>query len=96
MVGITTVRSRFRLQQKEGVVEMTDATKNQVSWILWPFYAVWKTLTFILGVTGRILCAILGLAMMAAGVGLSLSIVGAVVGIPLATFGFLLAVRALF
>lgn len=75
---------------------MTNATENQVPWILWPFYAVWKMLTFILNVTGRIFCAILGLIMMAAGVGLSLSIVGAVAGIPLAAFGFLLAVRALF
>ena len=75
---------------------MTDTTENQVPWILWPFYAIWKMLTFILTVTGRILCAILGLAMMAAGVGLSLSIVGAVVGVPLAAFGFLLVVRALF
>ena len=75
---------------------MTDTTENQVPWILWPFYAVWKILTFILNVTGRILCAIVGLAMMAAGVALSLSIVGAIVGVPLATFGFLLTVRALF
>ncbi len=75
---------------------MTHSTENQVPWILWPFYAIWKVLTFILGVTGRILCAILGLALMAAGVGLTLSIVGAIVGVPLASFGFLLTVRALF
>jgi len=75
---------------------MTNSTESQVPWILWPFYAVWKGLTFILNVTGRILSAVLGLALMAAGVGLSLSIVGAVVGVPLAAFGFLLAVRALF
>ena len=75
---------------------MTDSTENRVPWLLWPFYAVWKMLTFVLNVTGRILCAILGLAMMVAGVGLSLSIVGAVVGVPLAAFGFLLVVRALF
>jgi hypothetical protein len=75
---------------------MTDSTENQVPWLLWPFYAVWKLLTFILSVTGRILCALLGMILMAAGVGLSLSIVGAVIGVPLASFGFLLVVRALF
>ena len=75
---------------------MTDSTKNRVPWILWPFYAVWKLVTIILELTGRILCALLGLAMMAAGVAISLSVVGAVIGIPLAAFGFLLAVRALF
>ena len=75
---------------------MTDSTESQVPWILWPFYALWKMLSFILNVTGRIICVFLGLALMAAGVGLSLSIIGAVIGVPLAAFGFLLTVRALF
>ena len=75
---------------------MTDSTESQVPWILWPFHATWKLLTFILNVSGRILCAILGIGLMAAGVGLSLTIIGAVAGVPLAAFGFLLAVRALF
>lgn len=75
---------------------MTDSTESQVPWILWPFYAVWKLLTFILNITGRILCAVFGLVLMTVGVALSVSIVGAVVGVPLASFGFLLAARALF
>ena len=75
---------------------MTGSAERQVPWILWPFHAIWKLLTFILNVTGRILCAILGIVLMAAGVGLSLTIIGAVAGVPLAAFGFLLAVRALF
>jgi len=75
---------------------MNDATESQVPWILWPFYALWKTLTFILNVTGRIICAIVGLALMVVGVAISMSIVGAIIGIPLASFGFLMTVRALF
>ena len=75
---------------------MTDSTPSRVPWILWPFYALWKLLTLILGITGRILCALLGLVLMAAGVAISLSVIGAVLGIPLAAFGFLLAVRSLF
>jgi hypothetical protein len=75
---------------------MNATTETRVPWILWPFYAVWKLVTLILTITGRILCAILGIAMMTAGVAISLSVVGAIVGIPLAAFGFLLAVRALF
>jgi len=75
---------------------MSDTTESQVPWILWPFYAIWKILTFILNVTGRIICAIVGLALMVFGVAISMSIVGAIVGIPLAMFGFLLTVRALF
>jgi len=75
---------------------MNDTTESQVPWILWPFYALWKLLTLILNITGRIICAILGLMLMVAGVAISLSIVGAIIGVPLAAFGFLLAVRALF
>lgn len=69
---------------------------RQIPWLLWPFYAIWRLLTLILGITGRIICAILGLALMAAGVAVTLSIVAAPIGIPLAVFGFLLLIRALF
>jgi len=75
---------------------MNESTEGQVPWILWPFYAIWKFLTFVLNVCGRILCAIFGLLLMVTGVAVSLSIVGAIIGIPLASFGFLLTVRALF
>ena len=64
--------------------------------LLWPFYAVWRLLTIILAITGRIICAILGLALMAAGVAITISIVAAPIGIPVIVFGFLLLIRALF
>jgi hypothetical protein len=69
---------------------------RQIPWLLWPFYAIWRLLTLILEVTGRIICGVLGLALMAAGVAVTLSIVAAPIGIPLAVFGFLLLIRALF
>jgi hypothetical protein len=69
---------------------------RQIPWLLWPFYAIWRLLTLVLGITGRIICAVLGLALMAAGVAVTLSIVAAPIGIPLAVFGFLLLIRALF
>ena len=75
---------------------MNDSSESQVPWILWPFYAIWKLLTLILNILGRILCALLGIALMMAGVAVSLSIIGAPLGIPLAAFGFLLTIRALF
>jgi len=75
---------------------MSNSAERHIPWILWPFYAVWKLLTFILNITGRIICALLGLALMAVGVAVSLSIIGAIVGIPLVAFGFLMTVRALF
>ncbi len=75
---------------------MNDPTESQVPWILWPFYAIWKLLTLILEIFGRILCALLGIALMMTGVAVSLSVIGAPLGIPLAAFGFLLTIRALF
>lgn len=69
---------------------------RQIPWLLWPFYAIWRLLTLILEITGRIICAVLGLALMAAGVAVTLSIVAAPIGIPVAVFGFLLLIRALF
>jgi hypothetical protein len=75
---------------------MSDNDDKQIPWILWPFYAVWRLLTFILELTGRIICAVAGLALMAAGVAITVTVVAAPIGIPMAAFGFLLLVRALF
>ena len=75
---------------------MSDSPGKGVPLLLWPFYAIWRFLTFILTMVGRLLCGVLGLGLMAAGVGVSLSVVGAPLGIPLAAVGFLLLVRALF
>jgi len=75
---------------------MSAGPGNNVPLLLWPMYALWRLLTFILSVTGRVICAILGIALMMSGVAISLSIIGAPVGIPLAALGFLLVVRALF
>lgn len=75
---------------------MNDSTQSNVPILLWPFYAMWRLLTFILNVIGRLLCALLGIALMVAGVAIALSIVGAPFGIPLSALGFLLLMRALF
>ncbi len=71
-------------------------TERRVPILLWPFYAIWRFLTFILNVVGRLLCAFLGIALMFAGVAVTLSVVGAPVGIPFAALGFLLLIRAVF
>ncbi len=64
--------------------------------LLWPFVALWDLVTFILGLTGRLVGATIGLVLMIVGLLVSLTVVGAIVGIPLAIFGFLLMVRCLF
>ena len=71
-------------------------SERRVPWFLWPFYALWRLLTFILSATGRLICALLGIALLIVGVTLSLSVVGAPLGIPLAILGFLLLLRAVF
>ena len=75
---------------------MNGSADRHVPWLLWPFYALWRLLTLILGLTGRLLSVILGIGLMAAGVAIALSVVGAPLGVPLAALGFLLLVRALF
>lgn len=75
---------------------MNDFADRSIPWLLWPFYALWRLLTFILGLIGRLLSALLGLGLMVAGVAITLSVAGAPLGIPLTALGFLLLVRALF
>lgn len=75
---------------------MNDSTQSHVPVLLWPFYAVWRLLTFILTVIGRLVCAFLGIGLMVMGVAITLSVVGAPLGIPLASLGFLLLIRAFF
>ena len=64
--------------------------------LLWPFYAIWRLLTFIVEMVGRLICALIGLALMAAGTAITITILAAPIGIPIAAVGFLLLVRAVF
>ena len=75
---------------------MNEPTETHVPVLLWPFYAVWRLLSLVLSIVGRLLCSILGIAITIAGVVITMSVVGAPLGIPLASLGFLLLVRALF
>lgn len=74
---------------------MSDSDRD-VPILLWPFYAIWRLLTFVLKLVGRIVCALIGVAFMAAGVAITITVLAAPIGIPLAAFGFLLVIRALF
>ena len=75
---------------------MSDTNENRVPFLLWPFYSIWRLLTLVLSIVGRLLCALLGLIVMIGGVLITMSVVGAPVGIPLAALGFLLLIRAIF
>lgn len=73
-----------------------EKESKQVPVLLWPFYAIWRLVAFILEITGRILGVILGLVLLILGTLLSLTLVGAVLGIPLMILGMLLMLRGLF
>jgi hypothetical protein len=70
--------------------------KRHVPWILMPFYAIWLLIVFIVEFAGRIVGAMLGLALMVVGIVATLTVVGAIVGIPLLIIGFLLMLRSIF
>ena len=74
----------------------TNKEERHVPFLLWPFYAIWRILSFFLELTGRVLGVILGLILVIAGIIVSLTIVGAVIGIPLAMLGIMLMIRGLF
>ncbi|MGD8603506.1 MAG: hypothetical protein PVF49_02925 [Anaerolineales bacterium] len=65
-------------------------------WFFWPFIAIWRLLTWILELTGRMVVVIVGLVLILVGTLLSLTVIGAAVGIPVGVFGILLVLRGLF
>jgi hypothetical protein len=74
----------------------TTAASNSIPWYLWPFWAIWRLLTFFVSLTGRLIAVILGLVFMIVGAIVSLTVIGAVIGIPLIVIGFLLVLRGFF
>ncbi len=75
------------------IAAMSD---RDVPILLWPFYAIWRLLTFMVELVGRLICALIGLGLMAAGTAATITVVAAPIGIPIAAVGFLLLVRAVF
>ena len=73
-----------------------EAERRDVPLLLWPFYAIWRLIGFILELTGRLLGIVLGLVLVIVGIIVSLTVVGAIVGIPLAVLGVMLMIRGLF
>jgi hypothetical protein len=75
---------------------VVQSSVRSTPWLFWPFVMLWRLVTWILGLTGRVLALILGVVLMVIGVLISLTIVGAILGLPLAILGFLLVLRGLF
>jgi hypothetical protein len=75
---------------------MSSETERKVPLLLWPFWAIWRLLTLILNLTGRLIAVILGLVLMVVGAILIITIVALPIGIPVAVIGFLMVLRGLF
>ncbi|NMC53668.1 MAG: hypothetical protein GYA48_08540 [Chloroflexi bacterium] len=75
---------------------MSKEKRAKTPWYLWPFVALWDLLAFILSLTGRLVGAILGMALMIVGLVLTVTIIASPVGIPILIVGFLIVLRSLF
>jgi len=75
---------------------MANRQERKSPWFLWPFVVLWDLLTFVLNLTGRVVAAVLGLALMIVGIVLTVTLIAAPVGIPLIILGFMLMLRGLF
>ena len=77
-------------------MSQASMTADRVPWYLWPFYAIWRLLTWIVKLTGRLIAVILGFTLIIIGAILSITVILLPLGIPMIMFGFLLAMRGLF
>jgi hypothetical protein len=70
--------------------------KSKTPWVLWPFVALWRLVSGIFKLVGRVVAITLGIILLLVGVVLCLTVIGLVVGIPMVIFGLLLILRGLF
>jgi len=75
---------------------MSGENRNKTPWYLWPFVALWDLIAFILTLTGRLVGALLGMALMIVGLVLTVTVLGAPIGLPILIVGFLMVMRSLF
>ncbi|UCE01244.1 MAG: hypothetical protein JSV42_14730 [Chloroflexota bacterium] len=72
------------------------STANPVPWYLWPFWMIWRFISWIVRLTGRLIATIIGFAMILLGAILCITVVLLPLGVPIIVFGFLLVMRGLF
>lgn len=70
--------------------------KRRIPFLLWPFWALFQLVLWILKFTGRLVGAILGLVIAIVGVVLTITIIGAIIGVPLVVLGIMLMIKAIF
>jgi hypothetical protein len=70
--------------------------ERSIPWYAWPFWALWRLVSWIVLFAGRLIAVLLGFLLMLAGFLVSLTVIGALIGIPLFIVGILLVFRGLF
>ena len=75
---------------------MRNGQARRISPLLWLLVAPWRLLATLLKLTGRVVGAVIGLALMAVGLVLCFTGVGLPLGVPLAILGLLLMLRSVF
>jgi len=70
--------------------------KRKIPFLLWPLWALFQLVVWILKLTGRFVGAILGLVIVLVGVVPSMPVIGAVIGVPLVLLGVMLMIKAVF
>lgn len=70
--------------------------KRRIPFLLWPFWALFQLVLWILKLTGRLVGAILGMVIAIVGVVLTITIVGAIIGVPMVLLGVMLMIKAIF
>jgi len=70
--------------------------EHSIPWYAWPFWALWRLVSWIVLFAGRLIAVLLGFVLMLAGFLVSLTVIGALIGIPLFLVGLLLVFRGLF
>ena len=71
-------------------------SSNDSSILMLPFRLLWSLVSFVIGLTGRIIAFFIAVVCLTLGVLLTGTVIGAVVGIPLIIVGLFLLVRSLF
>jgi hypothetical protein len=64
--------------------------------LLWPFWAMWKFISGIIALMGRMAALVIGFGLMVVGVMLTMTVIGAFIGVPLMALGLVLIVRSIF
>jgi uncharacterized membrane protein (DUF106 family) len=70
--------------------------KRRIPLLLWPFWALFQLVLWILKFTGRLVGAILGLVIAIVGVVLTITVIGAIIGVPMVLLGIMLMIKAIF